>query len=77
MIAELAEKKSDPPPAWLICESPAYFAIDFGNFKAIYSSDQDAQSLAASLLFLFKQFRIEGKYPSKIDLRFEKPVIKY
>lgn len=39
------------------------------------SADKGRQELSPALLFLFKQFRIEGKRPKTVDLRFEKPVL--
>jgi hypothetical protein len=47
------------------------------NIEIIYLSSIDANNLISSLQVLFKQFRIEGKQPVRIDLRFSKPVVQY
>jgi len=38
---------------------------------------QDQSLLLASLQLIFKNIRIEGKWPLIIDLRFSRPILKY
>lgn len=59
----------------LHCLSEQNYQIKVDQTEVIFSSNQDQNQLAASLLFLFKQFRIEGKLPERVDMRFEKPVV--
>lgn len=48
-----------------------------GNLYIILNKDEDILRQVASLQFILNRSKIEGKIPSKIDLRFDKPVIKY
>lgn len=43
----------------------------------IVGKDKDFSSQVASLQFILNRSKIEGKIPTKIDLRFDKPVLKY
>ena len=52
----------------------AVMTIGKTNIKISLPIEKQA-ALTNSLQFLFKQFRIEGKYPYGIDLRFAKPVL--
>lgn len=58
------------------CISEQMFTIQMPASEIIFSPTQNPDELASSLLFLFKQFRIEGTQPEVIDLRFDKPVLK-
>lgn len=49
--------------------------IIIGPTEIVVDKNQDAALLVSSLQFLFKQFRIEGSRPQRIDMRFEKPVL--
>lgn len=48
-----------------------------GNTTVLFSSKKNLKSQVASLQFIISRSKIEGKIPSKIDLRFEKPVAVY
>lgn len=60
---------------YLLCESEDKFLIGIDNMEVIFSPQQQFSDIASSLQFLLKQFRIEGNYPKKVDLRFDKPVL--
>lgn len=51
------------------------FRISLDKTDIILSNQKPVDQTVTSLLFLFKQFRIEGKYPHLIDLSFDKPVL--
>lgn len=70
------ESFADFQPTSLTCTDSQMMLIDFPQTRVLYSSRQNPDSLVASLQLLFKQFRIEGKWPKMIDLRFDKPVLK-
>jgi len=48
-----------------------------GNLNVIFSKEKDYTDQIASLQFILERSKIEGKVPSKIDLRFSKPVLTY
>ncbi len=48
-----------------------------GNLNVIFSKEKDYTGQIASLQFILERSKIEGKIPSKIDLRFSKPVLTY
>lgn len=48
-----------------------------GNLRIFLTKKQDLSRQVASLQYILNRSKIEGKRPSKIDLRFDKPVIKY
>lgn len=48
-----------------------------GDLVVIFSQDKDLESQVASLQFVLSRTKIEGKNPTKIDLRFEKPVLEF
>lgn len=48
-----------------------------GGTKIIFSAEKGISEQMASLQFLWERFKIEGKRPQKVDLRFEKPVVTF
>lgn len=60
----------------LVCpeKNTAFIKTDQTKIKVMVPVAKP-ETLANTLQFLFKQFRIEGKYPDVVDLRFEKPVL--
>lgn len=48
-----------------------------GNLYIILNKDEDIPRQVASLQYILNRSKIEGKIPSIIDLRFDKPVLKY
>lgn len=70
------EALEDFHPTDLTCIDSKIMEIDFSETRVIYSTAQNPQQVVTSLQLLFKQFRIEGKWPKIVDLRFDKPVLK-
>lgn len=58
------------------CLSPAHYSLATSEQKILVDVAKKPADTVASLLFLVKQFRIEGKWPQVIDLRFDKPVLQ-
>lgn len=56
------------------CISEEKLSLEIKGIIVLVSPKQEAQKIASSLLFLLKQFRIEGEKPDTIDLRYDKPV---
>jgi hypothetical protein len=55
-----------------------YWEINLaGNLTVLLKEEADLSDQVASLQFILNRSKIEGKIPSKIDLRFDKPVLKY
>ena len=54
-----------------------YEATLSSRLVVIIGKDKDFSSQVASLQFILNRSKIEGKIPTKIDLRFDKPVLKY
>ena len=54
-----------------------YEATLSSRLIVVISKDKDFSSQVASLQFILIRSKIEGKIPTKIDLRFDKPVLKY
>ena len=52
-------------------------SIYIDGTEVVYPADKEISDLVTSLQLLFKQFRIEGKYPKRVDLSFDKPVLKF
>lgn len=48
-----------------------------GAKKIIFSNNKDEEIQDYQLELIIKQFRVEGKEFSKIDLRFDKPIIQF
>lgn len=40
-----------------------------------YGAQNDSDKIVSSLQVLFRQFRIEGTWPKRVDLRFDKPLL--
>lgn len=58
------------------CTSTHVFEMDVEGVLFTLSDTDEIEQTVGSLLFLIKQFRIEGKRPKTVDLRFEKPVLR-
>ena len=69
--------QTDLRPTEFICTDKNVYKIIIENIEIVFLSDIDENNLISSLQVLFKQFRIEGKQPVRIDLRFSKPVVQY
>jgi hypothetical protein len=54
-----------------------YEATLSSRLVVVIGKDKDFSSQVASLQFILNRSKIEGKIPTKIDLRFDKPVLKY
>ena len=55
-----------------------YIQITLGDKTIIFFSlNKDLTSQVASLQFVLSRNKIEGRKPSIIDLRFEKPILKF
>jgi cell division septal protein FtsQ len=61
----------------ITCELEQSLKIKTSAFIIIISDKQDITHAISSLQYLQIQFRIEGRAPVSIDLRFEKPVLRY
>ena len=48
-----------------------------GNLHVFLKKDEEISRQVASLQYILNRSKIEGKIPSIIDLRFDKPVLKY
>lgn len=48
-----------------------------GNLHIFLKKDEEIPKQVASLQYILNRSKIEGKLPSIIDLRFDKPVLKY
>lgn len=73
IISQL-QKDSKEKVKYLECQNKD-IEINFEELLILVSPDKDANEVISSLQFLLKQFKIEGKRPKKIDLRFEKAVL--
>lgn len=47
------------------------------GLTCVFSLEKNLESQLASLQFILWRSKIEGEYPTKVDLRFDKPVISY
>ena len=63
------------PIQTLSCLDENSSILKINGVEVVIDNQREVERVAASLLFLFKQFRIEGKQPNKVDMRFEKPVL--
>lgn len=59
----------------LACKDSQTYMLTTDKTEVIFPTSEDHSQVISSLQFLFKQFRIEGKQPEVVDLRFEKPVL--
>lgn len=59
----------------IICTDETTATLTIDHTEILINNQTPVGRQASSLLFLLKQFRIEGKQPEKIDLRFDKPVL--
>ncbi len=73
VVAQLQASPLEVRTISCIDEKSVQFEIN--GVEVVIDDQTDATNLSSSLLFLFKQFRIEGKQPKKVDMRFEKPVL--
>ncbi len=64
------------PIEHLDCVESNTYSVQLSETKVLISDKRPADEVAASLLFLVKQFRIDGRWPVLVDLRFAKPVLK-
>ena len=48
-----------------------------GDVLVLISLEKEQESIIYSLQLLLKKFKIEGNWPRKIDLRFEKPILSF
>lgn len=48
-----------------------------GNLHVFLNKEEEISKQVASLQYILNRSKIEGKLPSIIDLRFDKPVLKY
>lgn len=60
-----------------VFENDASLQAKSGKTDIFIPQKGDAQTLAATLQTLFMGFRIKGSLPTVIDLRFDKPIVKF
>ena len=80
LLSFVSQLKNDmlPPISHVVCKDSKNAALKIGTTTIKLSLPiQKQQILTNSLQFLFKQFRIEGKTPRTIDVRFTKPVLHF
>lgn len=58
-------------------ENTTLMATFSGKLTCLLSLEKDISPQFASLQFILWRSKIEGKMPKRIDLRFDKPVIRY
>lgn len=54
-----------------------YSVLHLGNTNVVYKEKESASILASSLQSMLSVFTIEGRMPTEIDFRFDKPVLRY
>ena len=54
-----------------------YSVLRLSNTNVVYKEKGSASTLATSLQSMLSVFTIEGRVPSEIDFRFDKPVLRY
>jgi hypothetical protein len=54
-----------------------YSVMRLGDTNVVYKEKGSASELASSLQSMLSVFTIEGRVPSEIDFRFDKPVLRY
>lgn len=64
-------------PESLIFDKEEVVASFSAGPTVLFSASKDLRGQVASLQFILSRTKIEGKIPLKIDLRFEKPILKY
>ncbi len=75
LVADLY-KINQEMPLEVKCQADNTSVLRFAETQVIFDQRKSSTELVNSLLFLFKQFRIEGTWPKSVDLRFEKPVLE-
>lgn len=51
--------------------------VDFGEYKVLFSPEKDLAEQASSLQLILRQAKIDGDQVETVDLRFDKPVVKF
>jgi len=64
-------------PESLIFDEEEIIASFSAGPTVLFSTGKDLKGQVASLQFILSRTKIEGKIPLRIDLRFEKPILKY
>jgi len=54
-----------------------YSVLHLNNTNVVYKEKESASVLASSLQSMLSVFTIEGRNPTEIDFRFDKPVLRY
>jgi len=76
LIAVLEEKA--PGARFEIDEEKRVLTVTLTNHCLILADlEKEKESIIDSLQILVKKFKIEGNWPKKIDLRFEKPILSF
>lgn len=75
IVADI-KKAGQEKPNELVCENDGILILKFAETQVIFDQHKSPTEVVNSLLFLFKQFRIEGTWPKTVDLRFDKPILK-
>lgn len=74
-LGELAKKQVAVQSVTLYTRD--YSVLHLANTNVIYKEKSSASELASSLQSMLSVFTIEGRVPSEIDFRFDKPVLRY
>jgi hypothetical protein len=75
LISELRKSASVEITQVDCSEDRQLLTLKINQSQVLISPEQSQNYLASSLQFLLKQFRIDGKWPDTVDLRFDKPVL--
>lgn len=67
--------ETDTLPSRVVCLPDERYQITLPKTIVEYDKDIESAETSASLQLLFRQFRIEGTWPKRIDLRFDKPLL--
>lgn len=59
----------------LLCVNDDRYQITTSKTIIEYGRQNDSETIVSSLQVLFRQFRIEGTWPKRVDLRFDKPLL--
>lgn len=76
-ISESIKRIRDLSINYILCQDKDKYLIRINGIQFIFKPDIDPNIITGSLQVLFKQFKIEGKIPKVVDLRFSKPVLTY
>ena len=76
IVSQLLKDSSLSIPK-VVCEANGHFDATVNNVAIVFKPDQSPSEVLTSLQLLFDRFKIDGKWPEKIDLRFSKPVIVF